>query len=145
MRVRVGRGGLVRLVALSGLVAEMALIPAAGRVAAARPSITASPPVRVGNAATAGRRPVLLPTAVMATGMVTDGATDGRTAYGALPLAFEANRGQTDGSVDYVARGAGYTLFLRGADLTLALAAPRASLTPPLGATAATSLTTAVS
>jgi hypothetical protein len=33
-------------------------------------------------------------------------------AYGQLPLAFEANRGQTDPAVNFLARGAGYALFL---------------------------------
>lgn len=33
-------------------------------------------------------------------------------AYGRLPLSFEANRGQADESVNFVARGAGYTLAL---------------------------------
>jgi hypothetical protein len=32
--------------------------------------------------------------------------------YGALPLRFEANVGQTDGRVRFLARGGGYTLFL---------------------------------
>ncbi len=31
--------------------------------------------------------------------------------YGRLPLSFEANHGQTDASVDFLARGAGYNLF----------------------------------
>jgi hypothetical protein len=40
--------------------------------------------------------------------------------YGSLPLTFEANQGQTDPSVQYLAHGQGYTLFLRrgGAVLT---------------------------
>ena len=33
-------------------------------------------------------------------------------AYGRLPLAFDANQGQTDPQVKYLARGNGYTLFL---------------------------------
>ena len=32
--------------------------------------------------------------------------------YVNLPLAFEANRGQSDGKVKFLARGRGYTLFL---------------------------------
>lgn len=32
--------------------------------------------------------------------------------YGRLPLTFEANQGQTDSRVKFLARGAGYTLFL---------------------------------
>ncbi len=33
--------------------------------------------------------------------------------YGQIELSFEANRGQTDDSVNFLARGAGYTLFLK--------------------------------
>ncbi|MFN2509560.1 MAG: hypothetical protein ABR589_12410, partial [Chthoniobacterales bacterium] len=33
-------------------------------------------------------------------------------AYGRLPLHFEANRGQADKRVDFLARGPGYGLFL---------------------------------
>jgi uncharacterized repeat protein (TIGR01451 family) len=33
--------------------------------------------------------------------------------YGSLPLAFEPNRGQTDDSVQFLARGPGYSLFLK--------------------------------
>src|SRR5437016_12905395 len=42
-------------------------------------------------------------------------------AYGKLPLHFEANRGQTHEDVRFLARGAGYSLFLTptGAVLTL--------------------------
>jgi hypothetical protein len=36
-----------------------------------------------------------------------------RETYGRIPLSFEANRGQTDPSVNYLARGAGYALFLK--------------------------------
>ncbi|MFO1321692.1 MAG: DUF4347 domain-containing protein [Burkholderiales bacterium] len=35
------------------------------------------------------------------------------------PLAFERNVGQTDGSVDYVARGGGYDVFLLGGDAVI--------------------------
>lgn len=44
-----------------------------------------------------------------------------RAAYGRLPLTFEANSGQTDPRVKFLARGAGYALFLtdRGATLHL--------------------------
>ncbi|MET0648839.1 MAG: SBBP repeat-containing protein [Pyrinomonadaceae bacterium] len=36
-----------------------------------------------------------------------------RETYGRIPLSFEANRGQTDASVNFLARGAGYALFLK--------------------------------
>ncbi len=41
--------------------------------------------------------------------------------YGQLPLGFEANRGQTDAQVRYLARGAGYALFLTPAEAVLRL------------------------
>ncbi|MGH7813119.1 MAG: hypothetical protein ACREQI_03855 [Candidatus Binataceae bacterium] len=40
---------------------------------------------------------------------------------GNLPLTFEANRGQTDARVKFLARGEGYTLFLTNDGATLAL------------------------
>ncbi len=44
-----------------------------------------------------------------------------RASLGALPLVFEANQGQTDPRVKYVARGGGYTLFLTANDAVFAL------------------------
>jgi hypothetical protein len=46
--------------------------------------------------------------------------------YGPLPLAFEANQGQTDPQVKYLARGAGYTLFLTADEAVLSLASDSA-------------------
>ena len=40
-------------------------------------------------------------------------AEKARDAYGKIELSFEANRGQTDSSVNFLARGVGYTLFLK--------------------------------
>ena len=42
----------------------------------------------------------------------------------ALPLAFEANQGQTDSQVKYLARGDGYTVFLTASDAVFALHSP---------------------
>jgi hypothetical protein len=42
-------------------------------------------------------------------------------AYGALPLAFEANQGQTAPAVRYLAHGQGYQLFLTNQDAVLTL------------------------
>jgi sugar lactone lactonase YvrE len=42
-------------------------------------------------------------------------------AYGKVPLSFEPNRGQTDGRVQWVARGPEYALFLSGHDAVLEL------------------------
>jgi len=43
-------------------------------------------------------------------------------AYGRLPMYFEANKGQTDPRVRFVARGTGHTLFLTSSDAVLVLA-----------------------
>src|SRR6185312_11478988 len=42
-------------------------------------------------------------------------------AMGHVPLAFEANQGQADSRVQYVSRGAGYTLFLTRDEAVLSL------------------------
>lgn len=44
-----------------------------------------------------------------------------REALGRLPLSFEANRGQTDPSVGFLARGPGYTVFLTPTETVLSL------------------------
>jgi hypothetical protein len=41
--------------------------------------------------------------------------------YGKLPLSFEANNGQTDSRVHFLARGSGYTLFLTSSEAVLTL------------------------
>ena len=48
-------------------------------------------------------------------------ATAGGARYAQLPMRFEVNEGQTDGRVKYLARGAGYTVFLTGEEAVLAL------------------------
>ncbi|MGB9177925.1 MAG: SBBP repeat-containing protein, partial [Pyrinomonadaceae bacterium] len=45
-----------------------------------------------------------------------------REAYGQIELSFEANRGQTDESVNFLARGAGYTLFLKPTEAVFVMA-----------------------
>lgn len=44
-----------------------------------------------------------------------------QSAYGHLPLSFEANHGQVDPQVQYLAHGHGHTLFLTPSDAVLAL------------------------
>ncbi|MGA3324750.1 MAG: SBBP repeat-containing protein [Terriglobia bacterium] len=51
--------------------------------------------------------------------------------YGKLPLAFEANAGQTDGRVKFLSRGRGYSLFLTGNEAVLTL--QKASGVAPTG------------
>jgi Beta-propeller repeat/HYDIN/CFA65/VesB-like, Ig-like domain len=46
-------------------------------------------------------------------------------AYGRVPLAFEANRGQTDPRVRFLSRGPGYALFLGSGEAVLSLRARR--------------------
>jgi hypothetical protein len=55
-----------------------------------------------------------------------------RQSYGRLPLSFEANQGQTDARVKYLARGPGYALFLTATEAVLVLhaAPPSATATP---------------
>jgi Beta-propeller repeat len=43
---------------------------------------------------------------------------------GNLPLSFEINRGQTDGPIDFLSRGRGYTLFLGATEAVFSLARP---------------------
>ncbi|MGO9948169.1 MAG: SBBP repeat-containing protein, partial [Steroidobacteraceae bacterium] len=49
--------------------------------------------------------------------------------YGKLPLGFEANVGQTDGQVKFLARGRGYTVFLTGNAAVLSLPSAAAART----------------
>ncbi len=46
---------------------------------------------------------------------------DAQSAYGHLPLSFEANQGQTDSHVQFLSRGRGHTLFLTPSDAVLTL------------------------
>jgi hypothetical protein len=48
--------------------------------------------------------------------------------FAALPLAFEANEGQTDPQVKYMARGNGYTLFLTSGDAVLSFTSASSSV-----------------
>src|SRR5438445_11546172 len=41
--------------------------------------------------------------------------------FARIPLSFEANQGQTDRQVQYLARGPGYTVFLTATEAVLAL------------------------
>jgi uncharacterized repeat protein (TIGR01451 family) len=49
--------------------------------------------------------------------------------YGKLPISFEMNQGQTDRAVQFLARGAGYTLFLTPGEAVLSLHATAADRT----------------
>ena len=56
-------------------------------------------------------------------------------AYGRQPLGFEANRGQTDAEVQFVSRGAGYTLFLTATEAVLTLRAASPDTAPSTSST----------
>jgi hypothetical protein len=56
-------------------------------------------------------------------------STVGTHSY-SLPLTFEINQGQTDGRVDFLARGENYTLFLTATEAVFALSRPGIA-TPP--------------
>jgi uncharacterized repeat protein (TIGR01451 family) len=51
--------------------------------------------------------------------------------YGKLPISFEVNQGQTDSSVQFLARGAGYTLFLTPGEAVLSLHSPHVNSAKP--------------
>src|SRR5437773_9050837 len=53
--------------------------------------------------------------------------------YGKLPLHFEANRGQTDEDVRFLARGAGYSLYLTAGEAVLVLTKPNPDATQARG------------
>ena len=57
-----------------------------------------------------------------------------RAKLGSLPLGFEANLGQNNPQVKYVARGSGYTLFLTSNDAVISLRSPSAMRTAAAGA-----------
>ena len=46
--------------------------------------------------------------------------------YGKLPLSFEANQGQIDEEVRFIARGPGYALFLKPDEAVLTMTKPMA-------------------
>src|SRR5258708_7649029 len=62
-----------------------------------------------------------------ATSLATSSAAASKTGerrvgeYGKLPLSFEFNQGQTDKSVNFLARGEGYSLFLAPTEATFVL------------------------
>jgi hypothetical protein len=50
------------------------------------------------------------------------------TSYSNLPLSFEANSGQADDRVQFLARGGGYSLLLTSTEVVLALSKPSAAV-----------------
>jgi len=58
-------------------------------------------------------------------------ANQARETYGKIEMSFEANRGQTDASVNYLARGAGYTIFLKPTEAVFRLLSADSGLRNP--------------
>jgi hypothetical protein len=54
-------------------------------------------------------------------------SSSAKNAFGKLPLRFEKNQGQSDPQVQYVAKGAGYTLFLTSTEAVFRLNPPRSN------------------
>jgi hypothetical protein len=80
-------------------------------------------------AAPAGAAPVVQPAPHANAGAITPAAPNRQAlaeAYGRLPLSFEANQGQTDPQVHFLARGSGYALFLTDSEAVLSLQRPGA-------------------
>lgn len=79
--------------------------------------------------ASASVTPKITPVSVSAQNGVIDTGTQAKaqSAFADRPLCFEANIGQTDASVKYLARGKGYTLYLTPKEAVLALQARDAS------------------
>jgi hypothetical protein len=61
------------------------------------------------------------------------GSTSAQDLYAQLPLAFEANQGQSDPQVEFLSRGEGYGLFLTKTEAVLSLAAPGQGASAPQG------------
>ena len=64
----------------------------------------------------------------LSTPAMTRTTEQAREAYGQLPMSFEANRGQAGESVNFVARGAGYTLALSPTEATFLLRSAESGL-----------------
>jgi hypothetical protein len=109
-----------------------------GRLIAPAPSIasgfgTATPAITAEGTSVTGPRPSATRTSSALPGTTTPSPTQVaqiRQAYGQLPLRFEANVGQTNARVQFLAQGAGYNLFLTGTDAVLALQAPASTPAP---------------
>ena len=62
--------------------------------------------------------------AIVASAQVPSPARELPVNYGRLPLSFEANQGQTDARVKFVAHGAGYSIYLSPGSATFSLERP---------------------
>ncbi len=79
----------------------------------------------------AGVCALLLASALLFAGASASAHLEMLSSYGKLPLTFEPNRGQTDTQVKFMARGAGYTLFLTRDEIVFSLPQNRATHAVP--------------
>jgi hypothetical protein len=70
---------------------------------------------------------LLLASALVLSAGGAQGRPQGLNSYGKLPISFEPNHGQTDAQVKFIARGAGYTLFLTPTEAVFSLQQSRAT------------------
>jgi hypothetical protein len=91
-------------------------------------SLPINPPTPAGRDATppaatadTGQAQAAASSPLSASGETSLAQAKAREAYGKLEMQFEANRGQTDASVDFLARGAGYTMFLKPTEAVFVL------------------------
>jgi hypothetical protein len=98
-----------------GLICAFCSVPVLAIIAIALLSVSPS-----GHRGAAGRS--VSASAASQPAAITPGARSRiQASYAKLPLAFEKNQGQTDGQVQYMARGNGYTLFLTANDAVFSL------------------------
>jgi len=69
-----------------------------------------------------------MPPGQLSTEFTEDSKQEVLKTYGKLPLSFEANQGQVNDNVKFLARGIGYTLFLTPTEAILTLHNPSTSL-----------------
>jgi hypothetical protein len=66
----------------------------------------------------------IVPAILLLLAVISDCRAEVAAPYGQLPMAFELNRGQADASVNFLARGQGYSLFLTSGEAVLSLRDP---------------------
>jgi hypothetical protein len=120
---------LLSLVAFASEVPNIASSPApASATASTNPDVSASNlpavPALTQPVAAVHPGPITQP----GDSFATTGPAAATNALGRLPLDFEANRGQSDPQVRFLARGPGYTLFLTATEAVMVLPKP---VTPP--------------
>lgn len=77
--------------------------------------------------------PRIIPSLLVALAVASHGQARADAPYGRLPMAFEANQGQTAPQVKYLAHGQGYGLYLTSNAAVLSLRAPGAQASTVIG------------